>query len=104
MENKETTTAELFYVLRNAEIQMADTIICLGRAVMLIFTLLGFGAAAFLYEFANHWMLALCCGAILASSIGAIVLLWFLLPGDADELFEDDESAMIRAQQERWRR
>jgi hypothetical protein len=103
MEKRNTDNAELFYSLRNAEIQMADAIICLGRAVIAIFMLLALGAATFLYEFANHWLLALSCAAILAASIGGIVLLWFLLPASADELFEDDEIQAAKAKQESWR-
>jgi uncharacterized UPF0146 family protein len=44
MEKRNTDNAELFYSLRNAEIQMADAIICLGRAVIAIFMLLALGA------------------------------------------------------------
>ncbi len=102
MEKDKTTNAELFYSLRNVEIQMADAIICLGRAVIAIFMLLALGAATFLYEFANHWMIALSCSAILATSLGAIVLLWFLLPASVDELFEDDETQAETAKQESW--
>jgi len=105
MENKgkNTSNAELFYKLRNAEIQMADSLIFITRAMQLIFVMLAIAAGIALDQFIDHWMIALAAAAILVTSIAAIFVIYFALPATADEFFEGPEELEEIATQENWR-
>jgi hypothetical protein len=100
---KDTTDAELFYALRNAEIEMASSLIFLIRTVQLMWLILTIAAAVALYEFIDHFAIALCASGILVTSIAAIFVTYFALPASVDEFFESPEDLAAIAKQEKWR-
>lgn len=83
--DNQITLAEMFYTIRDTQLDLADSVVQLGRILIGILLLNGCAFALMLYQWVSHSMLAPICAALLVTTLAAVFWTWYALPEDIDE-------------------
>jgi hypothetical protein len=87
MENK-TTYADLFRALQHAQHELAETLVNLGRLLLINTILVLLTGGLMLYQFIGHVSLVPWITALIVTTAAAAIWIWLSLPEDIAELFE----------------